>query len=114
MTTPAYPFGNFANAVANDYKIVDGIETVTLTQAGVATTVTYASRDSLNDKEVMGSNGFWQYGDQRWALGRNQVARQPLGGDTITDGQGIVWELIGDSTLDDFGISWNCVVRKAR
>ena len=105
---------NFANTVSRDYRVVDGTETVTLTQGATVTTITKADAHDLTVREIAGAGGMWAMGDRRWGLGAAQVPSPPLGGQTITDIAGVVWSLIGDATIDDLGISWFCVTRRAR
>lgn len=107
----------FADSVANDYKITDDTETVTFrdVSASLNITVTYADGHEFSSQEVAAGGGLFGMGDRAWALGCNQIptTNQPAPGDTITQANGTVWEIL-DSRRDDFEISWICTTRKAR
>lgn len=112
---------SFANSVANDYKIGDAQETVTFTakreSGNTNYTITNADGGDLSNRTIAASNGLFQLGDWSFLLGANQItvaADQPREGDIITQAGGTVWVLIQDARLDALGISWNCIVRKAR
>jgi hypothetical protein len=110
--------GNLPQAVASDYKVFDGIETVTFTavreSGSTAYTVTHATHADLTASEVATGAGDYQMSDQRWILGANQlVGVVPQRGDKITTADSVVREVI-DAILDPLGIAWECTTRKDR
>jgi hypothetical protein len=110
---------SFADTCADDFKIVDGTETITFTavREGGNTdySVAFADPQDLSKREIESSNGFFQSGDRRWGLGRKLLPDvAPQRGDRITDAAGVVWKLIGEAVLDALGISWVCTTRRGR
>lgn len=112
---------SFADSVANDYRITDSTAPVTFSSKGLdggadtTIPITDAEGTAIGAREIAGSQGFYELGDRRWSLGNNQIAagNKPKPGDAIAEADGTTWEIL-DATLDDFGISWVCSVRKAR
>ncbi len=111
---------SFADTVADDYRVVDATETVTLTtvRAGGDTDypVNYADPHDFTAQEINAMEGMFAAGDRRWGLGHAELAEgvQPLRGDRVTEADGTVWELLADANLDDLEVSWFCPSRKAR
>jgi hypothetical protein len=109
--------GSLATTLANDYKIADDTETVTLrdVSASTNTTVTNADGHDFSVKEVAAAGGMFGLGDRQWVLGCNQIAaaNQPAPGDYLTDAGGTIWEIL-DAVQDDFKISWVCTCKKKR
>ena len=105
------------NTTKNDYKVVDGTQTVTLTTkpAGTTTVVTMADSLVYQLDEIANSEGFLQFGDQSWSLADVQLvtATRPKPGDTIMDSDGVVWE-IRSAQQDGLGVCWDCSCRKTR
>jgi hypothetical protein len=111
----------FRDTVAQDYHVTDGTEQVTFTAVRESTTTAYTITDAdpreVKIGEVAAGGGEFQYGDRLWLLGADQITvstDRPQRGDRITQGDGTVWELFADATLDGFGISWECPTRRAR
>lgn len=110
---------SFLDAIADDYKIVDGAETITLTPVGrspavAPSAVEFASADDYTLKEIAAAEGLFQVGDRKWLLGANQLPAtvRPQPGDMITQADGAVWVLIAEPALDAFGVSWVCPSRR--
>ncbi len=117
--------GSFNATVAADFLVVDGVEPITYTATRPApgnarttttTTVNNADPHDYSAKEIGASNGFFQYGDRQWGIGRAQlpVGLKPQRGDTIVEADGSTWEVIDGSALDSFGISWFVPSRLSR
>jgi|SRR5581483_11735046 len=111
---------SLADSLADDFKITDDTETVTLvsknaSQGDTSVTVNFADWHELSSKEVAAANGLFQSGDRRVSLGNNQIpaANKPKPGDEVVAADSSRWEVL-DAALDDFGISWVCTTRKAR
>jgi hypothetical protein len=109
---------NLRTSFLDDYKIVDNVETITLTTlpAGTATTVTKVAREALTEQEVAASGGTFQSGDVAFNLASPQLvsATFPKQGDRITDAGGVVWYIVANVTSDEFQLNYRCVARRAR
>jgi len=105
-----------ASSIANDLAAFDGIETVTLgdVSAGTTDTSVTALRRELTFREVaMGGPLGTESGDITWHLQANTTAIVPANGDTITDGDSVVWTILS-VTKTTLGSRWRCVCRKQR
>ena len=110
---------NLRNSYLDDYKIVDNVETVTLTTVRAAITtnvnVTMAAREALRSTEIAASGGLFQMGDSVFHLSVTQIlVVEPLEGDKITDSISQAWHIIGGVTTDELRLNYRCVVRKDR
>ena len=103
-----------ATDIADDMAGFDGVETVTLTDVSASTsdaTVT-GLRGPLSHREIMmnGPAGL-EPDDMVWNLQANTTAIVPVPGDTITDGDSVVWTILSvmKATL---GTRWRCTCRR--
>jgi hypothetical protein len=111
---------SFADSIANDYKVSDGVESVTFTvvRSGTTTayTVTHADGHDLNANEIAALGGAFGTRHKNWTLGRNQItqaAHYPQPGDTVTDVDSGVWKVL-DAVLDDLQRDFSCNCVKGR
>ncbi len=106
-----------ATDIANDMADMDGIETVTLTGYRSGSTVTDTSvtalRRALSHREVdAGGPVGLDPSDLVWHLQANTITTiVPAPGDTITDGDSVVWTVISASK-ETLGTRWRCLTRK--
>ena len=106
-----------ADNIAADYQHVDGIETVTHTvkMTGTATNTVQAHREDLSFREIAtGGPAGIEPGDIVWVVWSQTVATDPVGGDTITDSEGVVWTVkaLTETSIGTTSISWRCVCGK--
>ena len=103
-----------ATDIASDMAGFDGVETVTLTDvsAGTSDTSVTGLRGPLSHREVMmnGPAGL-EPGDVAWNLQANTTAIVPIPGDTITDGDSVVWTILS-VTKATLGTRWRCIGRR--
>lgn len=106
-------------SLKNDYKVVDGTEAVTYVSVASAgntsVSVSKADADDLTASEVAAAGGYFQMGDMRfriWFVLLSTVTPKP--GDYITrTADSTTWEVLS-ATLDDLGLAYEFVTRKAR
>ncbi len=105
-----------ATDIADDMAGFDGIETVTLTDVSASTsdaTVT-GLRGPLSHREIM-MNGpaALEPDDMVWNLQANTTDIVPVDGDTITDGDSVVWTILS-AKKTTLGTRWRCITRKQK
>jgi hypothetical protein len=111
--------GSLGTSLADDYKLDDNAETITYTSklasGNTTLTIHFASWSTLSQKEINGSQGFYQMGDRSWLLGAAEFTGgiTPKPGDSFVDASSITWEVL-DADLDEYGIAWDVTTRKAR
>ena len=102
--------------IASDMATFDGVETVTLTDVSASTSDTSVTglRGPLSFRETMlnGPAGL-EPGDMAWNLQANTTAIVPAPGDTITDGDSVVWTILSVAKMT-LGTRWRCVSRQQR
>jgi hypothetical protein len=109
--------GDFATTIASDHLVWDHSQTVTYTSVKSSQTfsIAGATREVLSNREINGSQGFYEQGDQAWNLGNVSFPSGVLAlpGDSLIDATGQKWMIL-DCALDDLDAVWRCVSRKAR
>ncbi len=111
------PF-DLTSSFADDYLVVDNIETVTLTTVRGSTTTntnfTNVPREPLTTAEVTASGGIFAIDDETFHLSVAQAIVAPLDGDKITDSEGVAYHIISGVTHDEYRLNYKCVCRKDR
>ncbi len=106
-----------ATDIAGDMAQMDGIETVTLTGYRSGSTVTDTSvtalRRQLSHRELqLGGPVGLEPTDMVWHLQENTITTiVPAPGDTITDGDSVVWTILSASK-ETLGTRWRCPSRR--
>ncbi len=107
----------FAEDIASDYQIIDGGETVTVTQkrASVTTTATVhnATNAPLSRRQLQALGGVALGGNEKsWSLNATEVGAPGSAiGDTIADANSAVWRVLSVEELT-LGTRWKAVTRK--
>ena len=111
------PF-DLTSSFADDYLVVDNIETVTLTTVRAAITTNTncpnTPREEMSTGEIAASGGLYQVGDVIFNLAKTLLPVAPLEGDKITDTDSLPWHIIGGVKLDNYRLNYRCVCRKDR
>lgn len=104
------------NTNRNDYRSVDGTETVTLRDlsASTNTSITNACREPLTNTDIM-TFGIFRDEGTVWHLADVLIAtaNKPVVGDRITDSDSTVWYIVS-ADKDEIGANWRCVSKKGR
>lgn len=98
--------------VGGDLTHVDGLETVTLRQAGesAVATLSGALRRRLRYAEAEASGGRYQRGDVVWHVSTEQQASMPRLGSILTDAEGVHWTVLGVER-ETLALRWRIVAR---
>ena len=108
---------DFAAAIAQDYKCIDGHETITHTNKTASATntdsVAYAVRYDITRREVQASEGAYTSKDAIWELPATLCAYEPKEGDTITGADARVWSIL-EVARQNWDTIYRCVCRLQR
>src|SRR3990167_4966959 len=101
-----------ATAIAGDYTLFDGLESVTIVKPGTTSTTSVASalRRGGTTREAAASQGKYTTADVVWHLPKSLVTTQPALGDKVLDSAAVYWTIL-DVTKATLGTRWKCVTR---
>ncbi len=111
--------GRFADAISNDYQVLDEPETVTFTpvnhSGGDPVEVEGAQRYAIGLVEIEQSQGLFVAGDVVWELPLVLMEDvQPQQGDTVTDSDDVAWVVVQRVGKIIWGTAWQLVCRPQR
>lgn len=107
---------NLATAIADDCDMFDGIQTVTLTQASVATSVAEVTKSPLSKRQVemVGGVVALEGTERSFSLPvANLGGVSPKQGSTITDASSVVWMIVA-AELATLDTRWKCACQKQK
>ena len=110
---------DFANSLASDYSIIDGIERVTVRDESEGTTATNvaAKRSQLSFRELsFGGGAGYDATDVAWRLYADTIAFVPKPGDVVREATGETWTIVSMTAgrVGNVIISYRCVCKQRK
>ena len=108
---------DFGSSIADDYELIDGIETVSIVDAEGTTTSSgvAAKRSQLSFRELQfGGGAGYDATDVVWRLWANTLTVTPVPGDAVHEATGEEWSIqsLTSTRIGNVIVNHQCVCKK--